>query len=129
MLIRVLGKDQLYSLQTFFLYAILLGNPDFHEYADDTEFHLSMKPEGTKQVLKVQMCPGHMKTWMNSLVLNSPQTEVTVVTVVLHQIVTDGITLVPSTTVRKGLPFNVCTKQVSSSFLSFAEYIECLRYL
>ncbi|XP_034041739.1 uncharacterized protein LOC117524118, partial [Thalassophryne amazonica] len=82
---------------------------NFHCYADDTQLYLSMKPEDTHQLAKLQDCLTDIKTWMTSnfLLLNSDKTEVIVLgpknlrNMVSNQILTlDGITLTSSNTVR-----------------------------
>ncbi|XP_034015853.1 uncharacterized protein LOC117501131, partial [Thalassophryne amazonica] len=82
---------------------------NFHCYADDTQLYLSMKPEDTHQLAKLQDCLTDIKTWMTSnfLFLNSDKTEVIVLgptnlrNMVSNQILTlDGITLTSSNTVR-----------------------------
>jgi len=51
---------------------------NFHCYADDTQLYLSIKPEETNQLSKIQACLKDIKTWMtcNFLMLNSDKTEV-----------------------------------------------------
>ena len=51
---------------------------NFHCYADDTQLYLSIKPEQSNQLTKLQTCLKDIKTWMtrNFLLLNSDKTEV-----------------------------------------------------
>ena len=51
---------------------------NFHCYADDTQLYLSIKPEQSNQLTKLQACLKDIKTWMtrNFLLLNSDKTEV-----------------------------------------------------
>ena len=53
---------------------------NFHCYADDTQLYLSIKPDETNQLTKLQACLKDIKTWMtcNFLMLNSDKTEVIV---------------------------------------------------
>jgi len=68
----------------FTLYMLPLGNIirkqciNFHCYADNTQLYLSIKPEETNQLAKLQECLKDIKTWMtcNFLMLNSDKTEV-----------------------------------------------------
>ena len=68
----------------FSLYMLPLGNiirthsVNFHCYADDTQLYLSIKPEQSNQLTKLQACLKDIKTWMtrNFLLLNSDKTEV-----------------------------------------------------
>ncbi|XP_051799606.1 uncharacterized protein LOC127532288 [Acanthochromis polyacanthus] len=101
---------------------------NFHCYADDTQLYLSMKPDETDQLARLQDCLKDIKTWMtfNFLLLNSDKTEVIVFgpkhlrNSLSKQIVTlDGITLASSTTVRnlgvifdQDMSFNSHIKQV-----------------
>ncbi len=70
----------------FTLYMFPLGNiirkhtVNFHCYADDSQLYLSIKPEETNQLAKLQACLKDVKTWMtrNVLILNSDKTEVIV---------------------------------------------------
>jgi len=45
----------------------------FHCYADDTQLYLSMKPDETNWLVRLQACLKDIKTWMtqNCLLLNS----------------------------------------------------------
>jgi len=51
---------------------------NFHCSADNTQLYLSMKPEESNQLTKIQACLKDIKTWMtcNFLMLNSDKTEV-----------------------------------------------------
>ena len=68
----------------FSIYMLPLGNiirthsVNFHCYADDTQLYLSIKPEQSNQLTKLQTCLKDIKTWMtrNFLLLNSDKTEV-----------------------------------------------------
>uniref|UniRef100_A0A669DXW8 Reverse transcriptase domain-containing protein n=1 Tax=Oreochromis niloticus TaxID=8128 RepID=A0A669DXW8_ORENI len=116
----------------FTLYMLPLGSIirsiHFHCYADDTQLYLSMKPDNTHQLVKLQECLKDIKTWMaaNFLLLNSDQTEVIVLgpenlrNMVSNQILTlDGITLASSNAVRnlgvifdQDMSFNAHIKQI-----------------
>ncbi len=119
----------------FTLYMLPLGNIirkhsiNFHCYADDTQLYLSIKPDETHQLAKLQMCLQDVKTWMtcNFLMLNSDKTEVIVLgpkhlrDALSKDIVSlDGIALASSTTVRnlgvifdQDMSFNSHIKQIS----------------
>ncbi|XP_042349014.1 uncharacterized protein LOC121947898, partial [Plectropomus leopardus] len=82
---------------------------NFHCYADDTQLYLSMKPDETDQLSRLQTCLKDVKAWMscNFLMLNSDKTEVIVLgpkhlrSSFSNNIISlDGITLASSTTVR-----------------------------
>ena len=70
----------------FSLYMLPLGkiirkhSINFHCYADDTRFYLSIKPNEINQLTKLQTCIKDIKAWMtcNFLLLNSEKTEVIV---------------------------------------------------
>uniref|UniRef100_A0A3P9D8J8 Reverse transcriptase domain-containing protein n=1 Tax=Maylandia zebra TaxID=106582 RepID=A0A3P9D8J8_9CICH len=118
----------------FTLYMLPLGSIirrhsiHFHCYADDTQLYLSMKPDNTHQLVKLQECLKDIKTWMaaNFLLLNSDKTEVIVLgpenlrNMVSNQILTlDGITLASSNAVRnlgvifdQDMSFNAHIKQI-----------------
>lgn len=99
----------------FTLYMLPLGNImrkhsiHFHCYADDTQLYLSMKPDETNQLSKLEACFKEIKIWMtrNFLLLNSDKTEVIVLgpkhlrdSVSNDIAALDGISLASSTTVR-----------------------------
>ena len=101
----------------FTLYMLPLGNIirehglKFHCYADDTQLYLSMKPDETNRLVRLQACLKDIKTWMTQscLLLNSDKTETKVVLFgperfrekLSSYIVTlDGISLASSSTVR-----------------------------
>ncbi|XP_028272704.1 uncharacterized protein LOC114443000 [Parambassis ranga] len=82
---------------------------NFHCYADDTQLYLSMKPEETEPLVRLQACLKDIKDWMSSnfLLLNSDKTEVIVfgpkhlrTSLSDNTFSLDGITLASSTTVR-----------------------------
>ncbi|XP_038581024.1 uncharacterized protein LOC119907367, partial [Micropterus salmoides] len=102
-------------------YMLPLGNIirkhsiSFHCYADDTQLYLSIKPDETHQLAKLQMCLQDVKTWTtcNFLMLNSDKTEVIVlgpkhlrnalskdICYIYIYVSLDGIALASSTTVR-----------------------------
>ena len=99
----------------FSLYMLPLGNTirnhsiNFHCYADDTQLYLSIKPDETNQLTKLQACLKDIKSWMtyNFLMLNSDKTEVLVIgpknlrNSLSRDLVTlEGITLASSSTVK-----------------------------
>ncbi|TWW76594.1 putative RNA-directed DNA polymerase from transposon X-element [Takifugu flavidus] len=103
---------------------------NFHCYADDTQLYLSMKPEETEKLVKLQICLKDIKSWMSSnfLLLNSGKTEVVVFGPeplrdrLDHMITLDGISLTSSHFVRnlgvtfdQNLSFNSHIKLVSRS--------------
>ena len=112
----------------FSLYMLPLGNIirnhsiNFHCYADDTQLYLSIKPDATNQLTKLQACLKDIKSWMtyNFLMLNSDKTEVHLRNSLSRDLVTlDGITLASSSTVKnlgvvfdQDLSFNVHIKQI-----------------
>ena len=82
---------------------------DFHCYADDTQLYLSMKPDETNRLVRLQACLKDIKTWMsqNCLLLNSDKTEVVVFVperfrgkLSSYIVSQDDISLASSTTVR-----------------------------
>ena len=99
----------------FTLYMLPLGKMirqhgiNFHCYADDTQLYLSMKPDETKRLARLQACLKDIKTWMtqNFLLLHSYKTEVVVFgperfreKLSSYIVTLDGISLACSTTVR-----------------------------
>ncbi|TWW78147.1 putative RNA-directed DNA polymerase from transposon X-element [Takifugu flavidus] len=119
----------------FTLYMLPLGNIfrqhgiNVHCYANDTQLYLSMKPEETEKLVKLQTCLKDIKSWMssNSLLLNSGKTEVMVFGPeplrdrLDHMITLDGISLTSSLSVRnhgvtfdQNLSFNSHIKLVSN---------------
>uniref|UniRef100_A0AAQ4QM23 Reverse transcriptase domain-containing protein n=1 Tax=Gasterosteus aculeatus aculeatus TaxID=481459 RepID=A0AAQ4QM23_GASAC len=119
----------------FTLYMLPLGDLirkhriNFHCYADDTQLYLSIKPEETDQLVRLQECLGDIKTWMtgNFLMLNSEKTEVILIgperlrsQLSRDTVFMDGIALVPSSTVRnlgvlfdQDMTFNTHIKKTS----------------
>ncbi|XP_072251171.1 uncharacterized protein [Leuresthes tenuis] len=99
----------------FTLYMLPLGNIirqhgiNFHCYADDTQLYLSMKPDETYRLVRLQACLKDIKTWMtqNCLLLNSDKTEVVLFgperfreKLSSYIVTLDGISLASSSTVR-----------------------------
>ena len=117
----------------FTLYMLPLGNIirnhsiNFHCYADDTQLYLSIKPDESNQLSKLQTCLKDIKSWMscNFLMLNLEKTEILVLGPKnlrdsMSTATLDGITLASSTTVRnlgvifdQDLSFNSHIKQTS----------------
>lgn len=133
----------------FTLYMLPLGNIirqheiNFHCYADDTQLYLSMKPEETEKLVKLQTCLKHIKSWMSSnfLLLNPGKTEVMVfgpepLRDSLDHITLDGISLGSSLSVRnlgvtldQNLSFNSHIKLVSRSAFLHLRNIRKIRKL
>ncbi|TWW61009.1 AP2-associated protein kinase 1 [Takifugu flavidus] len=134
----------------FTLYMLPLGNItrqhgiNFHCYADDTQLYLSMKPEETEKLVKLQTCLKDIKSWMSSnfLLLNSGKTEVMVFGPeplrdrLDHMVTLDGISLTSSLSVRnlgvtfdQNLSFNSHIKLVSRSAFFHLRNITKIRKL
>uniref|UniRef100_A0A674PN03 Reverse transcriptase domain-containing protein n=1 Tax=Takifugu rubripes TaxID=31033 RepID=A0A674PN03_TAKRU len=134
----------------FTLYMLPLGNIirqhgiNFHCYADDTQLYLSMKPEETEKLVKLQTCLKDIKSWMSSnfLLLNPGKTEVMVFGPeplrdrLDHMITLDGISLTSSLSVRnlgvtfdQNLSFNSHIKLVSRSAFFHLRNISKIRKL
>uniref|UniRef100_A0A8D3B260 Reverse transcriptase domain-containing protein n=1 Tax=Scophthalmus maximus TaxID=52904 RepID=A0A8D3B260_SCOMX len=133
----------------FILYMLPLGNIirkrhiNFHFYADDTQLYLSIKPDETNQVDKLQDCLKDIKAWMtcNFLLLNSEKTEVIILgpkhlreTLSDHIVTLDGITLASSSTVRnlgvtfdQDMSFDSHIKQVSRTAFFHLRNIKNIR--
>ena len=99
----------------FTLYMLPLGNIirqhgiNFHCYADDTQLYLSMKPDETNRLVRIQACLKDINTWMtqNCLILNSDKTKVVIFgpesfreKLSSYIVTLDGISLASSSTVR-----------------------------
>uniref|UniRef100_A0A8D3C548 Reverse transcriptase domain-containing protein n=1 Tax=Scophthalmus maximus TaxID=52904 RepID=A0A8D3C548_SCOMX len=116
---------------------------NFHCYADDTQLYLSIKPDETNQVDKLQDCLKDIKAWMtyNFLLLNSEKTEVIILgpkhlreTLSDHIVTLDGITLASSSTVRnlgvtfdQDMSFDSHIKQVSRTAFFHLRNIKYIR--
>ena len=104
---------------------------NFHCYADDTQLYLSMKPDESNQLTRLQACLKDIKTWMtcNFLLLNSDKTEVLFLgpkhlrdRLSNDIAIMDDINLASSNTVRnlgvmfdQDLSFNSHIKQISKN--------------
>uniref|UniRef100_A0A674MGZ1 Reverse transcriptase domain-containing protein n=1 Tax=Takifugu rubripes TaxID=31033 RepID=A0A674MGZ1_TAKRU len=134
----------------FTLYMLPLGNIirqhgiHFHCYADDTQLYISMKPEETEKLVKLQTCLKDIKSWMSSnfLLLNPGKTEVMVFGPeplwdrLDHMITLDGISLTSSLSVRnlgvtfdQNLSFNSHIKLASRSAFFHLRNITKIRKL
>ena len=135
----------------FTLYMLPLGNiirnhsVNFHCYADDSQLYLSIKPDETNQLAKLQACLKDLKTWMtrNFLLLNADKTEVIVLGPKHHRnkIITDiatldGFSLASSDTVRnlgvifdQDLSFNSHIKQTSRTAFFHLRNISKIRHI
>ncbi|XP_070840477.1 uncharacterized protein, partial [Chaetodon trifascialis] len=118
---------------------------NFHCYADDTQLYLSMKPEETSQLTRLQACLHDIKTWMtcNFLMLNSDKTEVIVVgPKYLRKSLSDdiaamdGIALASSTTVKnlgvifdQDMCFHSHVKQISRTAFFHLRNIAKIRHI
>ncbi|XP_029284776.1 uncharacterized protein LOC115006618, partial [Cottoperca gobio] len=132
-------------------YMLPLGNIirnhsiNFHCYADDTQLYLSIKPDETNQLAKLQACLKDIKTWMSSnfLMLNTDKTEVIILgpkrlrNAFSNDIeALDGINLASSTTVRnlgvifdQDLSFNSHIKQISRTAFFHLRNIAKIRHI
>ncbi|XP_061590906.1 uncharacterized protein LOC133456448 [Cololabis saira] len=74
----------------------------FHCYADDTQLYLSMKPDETEPLVKLQACLRDIKDWMsrNFLLLNSDKTEVIILGPEHLRKGLDGVAMASSATVK-----------------------------
>ncbi|XP_029297016.1 uncharacterized protein LOC115014371, partial [Cottoperca gobio] len=132
-------------------YMLPLGNIirnhsiNFHCYADDTQLYLSIKPDETNELAKLQACLKDIKTWMSSnfLMLNTDKTEVIILgpkrlrNAFSNDIEgLDGINLASSTTVRnlgvifdQDLSFNCHIKQISRTAFFHLRNIAKIRHI
>ena len=135
----------------FTLYMLPLGNIirkhsiNFHCYADDTQLYLSIKPEESNQLGKIQACLKDIKTWMtcNFLMLNSDKTEVILIgpehlrdQLSGDVVSVDGIALASNTTVKnlgvifdQDLTFNSHVKQISRTAFFHLRNISKIRHI
>lgn len=99
----------------FTLYILQQYGINFHSYTDDTQLYLSMKPEETQPLVKLQASLIDIKSWMpsNFILLNSNKMEVVVFDLnplrngLNHIISLDGIFLASSVTLRNlGVTFD-----------------------
>ena len=106
---RVLCLDQFFSPMLPLGNIIRQHGINFQCYADDTQLYLSMKPDETFRLVRLQACLKDIKTWMtqNCLPFNSDKTEVVIFgperfreELSCYIVTLDGISLASSTTVR-----------------------------
>ncbi len=118
----------------FTLYMLPLGDiirkrgVSFHCYADDTQLHISLRPDETYQFAKLTECIADIKNWMTSnfLLLNSENTEVLIIgpktfasNNLDHCLILDGISVNSSSSVRNlGVLFD--------SNLSFEKHVSSI---
>ena len=118
---------------------------NFHCYADDTQLYLSMNPNETDQIVKLQACLKDIKSWMtrNYLLLNSDKTEVIIIgpkplrDKLADEIFTvDGFALTPKATVKnlgvifdQDLSFKSHIKQISKTAFFHLRNIAKVRHI
>ncbi|XP_029903354.1 uncharacterized protein LOC115356335 [Myripristis murdjan] len=134
-------KDTLMQDCMFVMSQVILSE----NYADDTQLYLSVKPNETHQLSKLEACLKEIKAWMatNFLLLNSERIEVIMFgpkylreSVSNDIAILDGITLAPSSTVRNlgvifdvDLSFTSHIKQISKTAFFHLRNISKLRHI